>query len=487
MKLKSITIALRAVCRPVLLVAASCIPAGEPADVDRPQGPTDLNVTASTDTPQVQESTPVMIMAEATGGTPPYVFRWNQNAGPVDVDIADATSPGITVGPLDEVGRYVFRVVLSDSQGFTDTDFITIEVSAAVEVTLTADEQEVFEGMGVTLTAVVTLGAPPFEYIWELVEGPVDLDLREETSATLETVLFAMAGAYTFQVTVTDAAGFDATAEVTIDVLDAVSTDVPELAQAGVPLALSAEPQTDTPGLTYAWEVFEGSATIENPESAEPTLTTSEDETVAVRLTVTIPTAGGGEITTTREFEIVSVVGSTPRVRIETEFGDIVLELDLNAAPLHTENFLAYLNDGFYDGLLFHRISCSNNDTSECDPFVLQGGGFERVDGELIEKEPTREPVPAEPNDLTNGEPYTVALALTAGEAVSGRTQFFINLADNLFLDDQGFTVFARVVEGQDVVDEIVAVERTSSPIIPGEVSLPVEDVMILRVTRVIP
>lgn len=480
-------IALRAVCLPVLLHAGSCIPAQEPTDVDRPQGPTDLNVTASTDTPQVQENLPVTMAADATGGTPAYLFRWNQNVGPQDVEIANATLPDITVGPLATVGRYVFRVVVTDARGFTDTDFVAIEVTAALEVTLTTGEQEVFEGMGVTLTAEVTLGTPPFEYTWELVEGPVDLDLGGEASPTLETAPFATAGPYTFQVTVTDAASFDATAEVTIEVLDAVSTDVPELARAGVPLTLSVEPQTATAGLTYMWEVVEGMATIEDPASEQPTLTSSEDETITVRLTVTIPTEDGGEVTTTREFEIVSVVGSTPRVQIETGFGDIVLELDLDEAPLHVENFLAYVNDDFYDGLLFHRISCSNNNADECDPFVLQGGGFERIDGELIEKEPTREPVPAEPNNLTNGEPYTVALALTAGEAVSGRTQFFINLADNSFLDDQDFTVFARVVEGQDVVDEIVAVERTGSPIIPGEVSLPVEDVMILHVTRVIP
>ena len=123
-----------------------------------------------------------------------------------------------------------------------------------------------------------------------------------------------------------------------------------------------------------------------------------------------------------------------------------------------------------------------------CDPFVLQGGGYVRVDDELELKEPTRPAVMSEaPTGLSNAELYSVSLALSGGNVNSGTTQFFFNMRDNGFLDDQGFTVFGRVVEGTDVVDTIVAQERTESPIIAGEVSLPVEDVIMERVTRVVP
>ncbi|MEK7730715.1 MAG: peptidylprolyl isomerase, partial [Planctomycetota bacterium] len=99
----------------------------------------------------------------------------------------------------------------------------------------------------------------------------------------------------------------------------------------------------------------------------------------------------------------------------------------------------------------------------------------------------TRDPVPSEAdNGLSNSVLYSVALALSRGDPDSGTTQFFINLSEaNSFLDDQGFTVFGQVIEGTNVVDDIAALETIASPIIPGEVSLPAEDVIMGRVTRV--
>ena len=100
--------------------------------------------------------------------------------------------------------------------------------------------------------------------------------------------------------------------------------------------------------------------------------------------------------------------------------------------------------------------------------------------------EAPRDPVPSEAdNGLSNSAAYSVALALTGGDPDSGTTQFFINLKDNSHLDEQDFTVFGVVADGVEVVDTIVDTERTASPIIPGEVSLPVEDVIMERITRV--
>ncbi|MCH7808369.1 MAG: peptidylprolyl isomerase [Planctomycetes bacterium] len=189
----------------------------------------------------------------------------------------------------------------------------------------------------------------------------------------------------------------------------------------------------------------------------------------------------------TQRFDVVSILDLKPRVLIETNFGDITLELEGEAAPLHTANLLQYVDEAFYDGLLFHRNACTLDTASgECDPFVLQGGGFERVDGELERREATQDPVPSEAdNGLSNAEVYSVALALSGGDPQSGTTEFFINLGDNSFLDDTDFTVFASVVDGTDVVDAIVATERTTSPLPPQEESLPVEDVVIERMIRV--
>ena len=255
----------------------------------------------------------VILSADATGGTPPYVFRWDQNGGPADVTVAPTPADVVTVGPLDTSGRYTFRLVVTDQTGRTDEDFVFVEVNA-------------------NLTA-------------------------------------------------------------------------------------------------------------------------------------------------------------NPQVLVETNFGSFVIELDAVAAPKHAENMLAYTDEGYYDGLLFHRNACTvNADTGVCEPFVLQGGGLERVNGELVPREPTRGAVMSEAgNGLSSSVVYSVALALFGNDPDSGTSQFFINLKDNAFLDGQGFTTFGMVVEGTDVVDAIVSMERTESPILAGEVSLPVEDVIIQRMSRVVP
>jgi cyclophilin family peptidyl-prolyl cis-trans isomerase len=300
--------------------------------------------------------------------------------------------------------------------------------------------------------------------------------------------LLPEAGTYAFRVVVTDSEGTHATDFVIVRALPLVTATVPKLVVVGDPVVLSAAVDTQAGDATLLWEVTLGQASLSNPTSANPTLTIGAAGAVRLRLTATIPSTAGAPVTVKRDFEIASVLDLRPRVLIETNIGDMTIELDGDAAPLHTANFLLYVDDGFYAGVLFHRSACSPDAaTGVCEPFVLQGGGYERVDGELEAVAPTRDPVPSEANNgLSNGVLYSVALALTSGDPDSGTTQFFINLSqDNSFLDNQGFTVFGQVVKGTDVIDAIAAMERTPSPIIPGEVSLPAEDVIMERVTRV--
>lgn len=132
-------------------------------------------------------------------------------------------------------------------------------------------------------------------------------------------------------------------------------------------------------------------------------------------------------------------LADNPRVWMDTDRGPILLELDPERAPPHVENFLAYVNEGFYDGLIFHR---------SIESFVIQGGGY---DDEFRLRPPTRDPVPGAPNNGLINEIGTVALALAPNNPDSGQTQFFINLADNDFLDAE-FTVFGRVVSGLEVL-----------------------------------
>ena len=163
------------------------------------------------------------------------------------------------------------------------------------------------------------------------------------------------------------------------------------------------------------------------------------------------------------------------QVRLTTSSGDVVIELDSEKAPVTVENFLAYVDNGFYDGTVFHRV---------IDGFMIQGGGFEPG----MKQKPTREPIANEANNGLKNDAYTVAMARTA-DVDSATAQFFINVAQNDFLNFSapnpqgfGYCVFGKVVEGQDVVDQIKGC-KTGTRGFHSDV--PLEDVVITSAKRV--
>ena len=145
-----------------------------------------------------------------------------------------------------------------------------------------------------------------------------------------------------------------------------------------------------------------------------------------------------------------------PAVRLQTTLGDITIELDAGKAPATVANFLGYVRDGFYDGTVFHRV---------IDGFMIQGGGMTAE----LETKKTRAPIR---NEATNGlknQQGTVAMARTQ-VVDSATSQFFINIADNDFLDHRnstpagyGYAVFGRVTEGMETVDAIRKVATSRS------------------------
>lgn len=368
-----------------------------------------------------------------------------------------------------------------------------IERTDPLGITAVADQTPVFEGATVTLSATATGGTPPYAYRWDQNDGP-DLALGETTTDSFTTDALTETGRYVFRVIGTDSTGATEEAFVVVEVGTVASTSVPALVVIGEPAALTAQLSTEVTGAAIEWTITSGGGGIADPTDLDTTITTEAAETVDLRLTVTIPTDGEMPQVATQSFEIVSVASLQPRVLVETTLGDFTLELNGTDAPNHTANLLLYVDDGFFDGLLFHRVACTRDESSGvCEPFVIQGGGFERVDDELLLKEPTRDPIESEASDaMTNGDIYSVALALTGGDPNSGTTQFFVNMQDNSFLDDQSFTAFAAVVVGTDVLDAIAAVDVADNSIITlpsgeAEVSLPVEDVIMTRVSRVAP
>ena len=353
----------------------------------------------------------------------------------------------------------------------------------ALEVTATADVETVFEGTAVTLTATATGGTEPYLYRWDQNDGPETLELEDATSSTLSTDALTELGRYVFRIVVTDSVGSRATDYVTVEVSPTATVDAPRLVEVGEPADLTAEVEAED--VELLWTVTRGSATLVNETTAQATLVAEVGETLDVELAISLPGAGG--ITVTRAVEIVAVENLHPQVRFETTRGDFTFELDAELAPLTTANLLAYVDDGFYDGVLVHRVSQTTNSQGETVPFVVQAGGVIREDGELVPRDVTRDPVESEAgNGLSSGTVYSVAMALSAGNADSGTTQWFVNMGDNSFLDDQDFTVFGFVVEGTEVLDAMYDVELEPNPILNNsEVSLPVEDIVIERATRV--
>jgi len=161
-----------------------------------------------------------------------------------------------------------------------------------------------------------------------------------------------------------------------------------------------------------------------------------------------------------------------PVVVMQTSMGDMEIELYKDEAPISVQNFLWYVDNGFYDGLIFHRI---------IDGFMIQGGGFtpdmkKKAGNPAIENEAT--------NGVSNDE-YTISMART-GAPHSATSQFFINNKDNPGLDyvnedRYGYCVFGKVIEGQKVVDEISVVQTTTKN---GMKDVPVETIVIKKVFR---
>lgn len=158
-------------------------------------------------------------------------------------------------------------------------------------------------------------------------------------------------------------------------------------------------------------------------------------------------------------------------ITLHTNFGDITLELNHEKAPKTAANFEQYVRDGFYDGVIFHRV---------IDGFMIQGGGFEP--GMTSKK--TREAIENEADNGLSNEAGSIAMARTM-DPHSASAQFFINVSDNLFLDHTakttegwGYAVFGKVVDGMDVVNRIKAVRTTMRA---GHQDVPAEDVIIER------
>jgi len=170
-----------------------------------------------------------------------------------------------------------------------------------------------------------------------------------------------------------------------------------------------------------------------------------------------------------------AALAANPQVNLQTNKGLIVIELYPDHAPQSVANFLAYVDAGFYDGTIFHRV---------IPDFMIQGGGFTAD----LEKKATRDPIPNEADNGLKNERGTLAMART-NDPNSATAQFFINHKDNAFLDHSGknprgwgYAVFGRVTDGMSVVDAIATTPTGAKGMFPKDV--PLETIVIEKASR---
>ena len=165
------------------------------------------------------------------------------------------------------------------------------------------------------------------------------------------------------------------------------------------------------------------------------------------------------------------LAAKNPIVVMETSMGTIKIELFADKAPITVENFLSYVKDKHYDGVLFHRVMSN---------FMIQGGGLQPG----LKEKATKPPIKNESSNGLSNQRGTIAMART-GAPNSATSQFFINVVDNQGLDrsaaNAGYAVFGRVIDGMDVVDAIRKVETTTRR---GHNNVPTEPVLIRSARR---
>lgn len=170
-------------------------------------------------------------------------------------------------------------------------------------------------------------------------------------------------------------------------------------------------------------------------------------------LTAVVLVCGCSETVKEANVERNMMTSETNLVKLQTSMGNIVLELNAQAAPVTVKNFLQYVQDGFYDGTIFHRVMPG---------FMIQGGGLTAE----MEKKETREPIVNEASNGLGNERGTIAMA-RQNDPDSATCQFFINHIDNRPLNyvenrEPGYAVFGKVIEGMDAVDAIASVKTTT-------------------------
>ncbi|GEM_PF-140242 len=374
--------------------------------------------------------------------------------------------------------------------------------------TATASRDTAAAGQRVILSATVADSQQPatVRYAWLQTAGPgVQIEDADQAVASFAAPSLASQKTLRFMVTTCDGAGAVGRAEVSVVVIADPNYGQPASSPSR-PVADAGEDLRTLPGrevmldgsgstgqgLSYRWRQVSGKhVQLSSTDTVTTTFQAPEydpNDTNILLFELAVTDSNGRTVTDRVQVKVRNPRLSDRQVLVQTTMGDFTLELEPEKAPVTVENFLEYVDDGFYDGTIFHRV---------IPGFVIQGGGFRPG---LTPKKP-RDPIVNEADNGLSNVRGTIAMALTSDPQTqqcmpdSATCQFFINLADNTEGGDgqnnldpgglscpEGYTVFGRVIDGMDVVDEIAQVRTTTQQ---GAQNVPVEDVIITMMSRV--
>lgn len=460
--------------------ADTCIVTVQPDNVDPPLS---LNVIAGKDQTVASGST-VTLQGQHAGGTGVVTYMWFQNptTGAPPVTLSDHTvdSPTFTAPVVDQDMTITFFLMATDEDTGQDTDEVTITVKAKLTASA-GEDQSVLEETVVTLTGTAGDGFGTRTASWTQKSGPAaQLADANAISTTFTAPSVAEPTTLTFELTVSDGSGATITDTVEVTVVASLTADAGGVVTVypGAQVALQGSVVGGGGQVTYSWQQTDGeSVTLTDANTATPSFSAPEgedDKTLVFELTVTDPNSD-------TDVDTVTITVHAPRVRFATTMGEFVILLRPDKAPIGVQNFMRYVNEDFYQGLIMHRV---------IQDFMAQGGGWppdfsqmERHDGIQIESN----------NGLSNVR-ASVAYARTS-DPNSATSEFFVNLVDNTlagaqdgnanldYVDAQnpGYAVFGRIIEGMAVIDAMAQV-ATHSVQIPWNPSTTFDNVPVTAI-----
>ncbi len=394
-------------------------------------------------------------------------FLWELVSGAASIAAPTAAETSITA---TAAGQVMIRVTMTDpATEESDTDEITITAAQAGQLAVTIEGPTEIRAMETaSLTAAATNAVGDVTYAWQLVSGPGGLSPADAATTRYST---PVQGTAVIRVTVTDTESDEqATQETTITILPVSSLDPftvsagePRLVQAGSAVMAVATIEDNPGGLEYLWTIVSGEGEIDDPTSRTTEVRVGASGTLHLRIEATATGAGGETRTESDDLHLVTHQPLNEIIVFNFgELGEVRISLDTIATPTTTANFLAYVDEGFFDNTAIHRVE-KYTQTGDEEPTgfgVIQGGGYDASEVPDYETlKPTYDPITNEAFAAQSNVRGTIAMARTNAPN-SATSQFFLNTANNSAALDAagsnaGYAVFGTIIEGLDVLDRI--------------------------------